>query len=212
ELTKVTTVKKYSILTILDWRNNKHKKLYEELSKEYKIEIEVLALITGDVKINDKSVFVDNDDEEIVEELNVIELKGLDKIELLNEDLSCSYYKNSGRFGVNYTDIINLEEKCSDIAKEIEKTIGNKEKILVLGHGENIYIPSRVASKLRGDVYFKSTTRSPIYCDNREGYEIKQKNIFYDEGVKYYFYNKDNIENKYDVVILITENNLNKKL
>ena len=90
--------------------------------------------------------------------------------------------------------------------------IESNEKILVLGHGENIYIPCRIASYIKGDVYFKSTTRSPIYCEDVDGYPIKEKHIFYHKGVKYYFYNKSEIEKKYDKVILITEDDLNIKL
>ena len=88
----------------------------------------------------------------------------------------------------------------------------DNKKILVLGHGENIYIPSRIASYLKGDVYFKSTTRSPIYCSNEKGYLINEKNVFYHNGVKYYFYNKSRIEEVYDKVILITEDDLDIKL
>lgn len=82
----------------------------------------------------------------------------------------------------------------------------------MLGHGENIYIPSRIAEYIRGEVYYRSTTRSPIYCSDEEGYPIKESHIFYHKGIKYYFYNKSNIEKEYDFVILITEDDLNIKL
>lgn len=208
ELIKSTNVKKYTVLSILDFRSLEHKEMFSKLSKDENVDIDVLAIISGEVETGDNNIFVDKDGIEIVEEQDVIELLALERI----DTVKCSYYKNSGRFGVNNKDIINLEKECEDIAETIQKLIGNKEKILVIGHGENIYIPSRVASKLKGDVYFKSTTRSPIYCSDEKGYPIKQKNIFYDKGVKYYFYNKDYIERNYDKVVLITENNLNKKL
>ncbi|WP_297438119.1 TRSP domain-containing protein, partial [uncultured Clostridium sp.] len=86
------------------------------------------------------------------------------------------------------------------------------KKVLVLGHGENIYIPSRVASYIKGDVKFKTTTRSPIYCKEEDGYPIKEKHAFYDRGVKYYFYNKAEIESIYDKVVFLTETDLNIKL
>ena len=106
-----------------------------------------------------------------------------------------------------------LADELEDMSRsKIQGLIESNEKILVLGHGENIYIPCRIASYINGDVYFKSTTRSPIYCENIDGYPIKEKHVFYHKGVKYYFYNKSEIEKKYDKVILITEDDLNIKL
>lgn len=212
ELTKITNIKKYTVLSILDWRSSEHKEMFSELENKESIEIEVLSLISGDVVINDRRVFTDNGDEEINSEQDVIELNSLDRIDIAKGNGEATYYRNSGRFGVYNKSIMELEQKCSDIAKKAQELIGDKKKILVLGHGENIYIPSRVAANIKGDVYFKSTTRSPIYCKNEDDYAIKQKHIFYDDKVKYYFYNKDYIEKNYDVVILITENDLSKKL
>ena len=105
-----------------------------------------------------------------------------------------------------------MEEDCLKIANEIQKLIEGNEKILVLGHGENIYIPSRIAAYIKGDVYFKSTTRSSIYCSNEEKYLLNEKSSFYHNGVKYYFYNKSYIENNYDKVVLIVEDDLKIKL
>ena len=212
ELIKSTTVKKYTVLSILDWRSLEHKEMFYKLSKKENVDIDVVSIISGEVETGDSNVFTDRDGMEIVENQEVIELLALERINTVKRNGEGSYYKNSGRFGVSSAEIVNLEKECEYIAETIQKLIIGKEKILVIGHGENIYIPSRVASKLKGDIYFKSTTRSPIYCSDEKGYPVNQKNIFYDEGVKYYFYNKDYIENNYDKVILITENDLNKKL
>ncbi|MDY4251621.1 TRSP domain-containing protein, partial [Clostridium sp.] len=65
---------------------------------------------------------------------------------------------------------------------------------------------------LKGDVYFKSTTRSPIYCSDEKDYLIREKSTFYHNEVKYYFYNRTSIEENYDKVILITEDDLDIKL
>lgn len=212
ELSNVTSIKKYTILSILDWRSSLNKELMDSLAFEKGIDIEVLSLISGNISINDNSVFYNYIDNEIEEKTSVNNLHILDRIQIKSEDENVDYYKDSGRFGVNQKDIVLLDKKCESIAKTIENDIEESDKILVLGHGENIYIPSKITSYLKNDTYFKSTTRSPIFCENIGEYPIKTAHVFYDSGVKYYMYNKEDIEKRYDKVILITENDLNIKL
>ena len=214
ELKKVTNAKKFIILSILDWRTEEHRKAYDELVNKENINVEVLSLISGDIKVTDIATYIDNNDKVIKDTTDVLNYNILDRIDLKTnyEKEVESYLLHTGRFGVEFDEIQVLESKCKDIANKIQGLIESNEKILVLGHGENIYIPCRIASYINGDVYFKSTTRSPIYCENIDGYPIKEKHVFYHKGVKYYFYNRSEIEKKYDKVILITEDDLNIKL
>lgn len=214
ELKKVTNAKKFIILSILDWRNEEHRKAYDDLINKENINVEVLSLISGDIKVNDSAIYIDNNDEVINDTTDVLNYNVLDRIDLKTsyEKEVESYLLHTGRFGIEFNEIQALESKCKDIANRLQSLIESNKKILVLGHGENIYIPCRIASYINGDVYFKSTTRSPIYCENSDGYPIKEKHVFYYKGVKYYFYNKSEIEEKYDKVILITEDDLNIKL
>lgn len=204
ELKKTTGVKKYEILTILDWRNIEYRNLYKDFMRKNKVEIEVRALISGDIEIEDNNVYCNENESLLSQKMNVNSLNILSR--------KGQYLKFTGRFGVYFDDIKKSEQECIRAANKIQEIIGDNKKILVLGHGENIYIPSRIASYLKGDVYFKSTTRSPIYCSNEKGYLINEKNVFYHNGVKYYFYNKSRIEEVYDKVILITEDDLDIKL
>lgn len=214
ELKKVTNAKKFIILSILDWRNEEHRKAYDDLVNKESINVEVLSLISGDIKVKDTATYIDNNDKVINDTTDVLNYNVLDRIDLKTnyEKEIESYLLHTGRFGVEFDEIQELESKCEDIANKLQGLIESNEKILVLGHGENIYIPCRIASYINGYVYFKSTTRSPIYCENIDGYPIKEKHVFYHKGVKYYFYNKSEIEKKYDKVILITEDDLNIKL
>ena len=204
ELKKTTGVRKYEILTILDWRNLENRNLYKDFIRKNKVEIEVRALISGDIEIEDNNVYCNENESLLSEKMNANSLNILSR--------KGQYLKFTGRFGVYFDDIKKSEQECIRAANKIQEIIGDNKKILVLGHGENIYIPSRIASYLKGDVYFKSTTRSPIYCSNEKGYLINEKNVFYHNGVKYYFYNKSTIEEIYDKVILITEDDLDIKL
>ena len=214
ELKKVTNAKKFIILSILDWRNEEYRKAYDYLVNKENINVEVLSLISGDIKVKDKTTYIDTNDEVINDTADVLNYNVLDRIDLKTsyEKEGESYLLHTGRFGIEFNEIQALESKCKDIANRLQSLIESNKKILVLGHGENIYIPCRIASYINGDVYFKSTTRSPIYCEDVDGYPIKEKHVFYHKGVKYYFYNKSEIEEKYDKVILITEDDLNIKL
>lgn len=211
-LEETTNVKKYTVLSILDWRGKEHKELFNKVCKERNIQIEVVSLISGDITVNDKTILYDGGEAVLEESTEVINIDALERFDRETTSGKKSYFKNSGRFGVEYSYIEDLEDKCKDAALKIQHMLGDNKKILVLGHGENIYIPSRVAAYLEGDIYFKSTTRSPIYCVDEETYPIKEKHSFNHEGVKYYLYNKKDIEKQYDKVVLITENDLNIKL
>lgn len=204
ELKRNTGVRKYEILTILDWRNIEYRELYKDFIRKNKVEIEVRALISGDIEVEDNNVYCYKKENLLSEKMNVNYLNILSR--------KGQYLKFTGRFGVDFDDIKKTEEECIKAANKIQEIIGDNKKILVLGHGENIYIPSRIASYLEGDVYFKSTTRSPIYCSDERSYLINERSIFYHNGVKYYFYNKSRIEENYDKVILITEDDLDIKL
>lgn len=214
ELKRATSVREFTILSILDWRNKEYRQAYKELSKNEEVNVEVLSLISGDIKINDTSTYIDNNDEILNDKIDVLKLNELDRVYIRTsyKEESESYLASTGRFGVEFKGIEALEGKCNEVAKKIQDIIGLDKKVLVLGHGENIYIPCRIASYIQGDVYFKSTTRSPIYCEDKDEYPIREKHVFYHKGVKYYFYNKSMIEKDYDKVILITEDDLNIKL
>lgn len=204
ELKRTTGVNKYEILTILDWRSLKYKKLYKDFANKNNVEIEVKALVSGEIKGEDNKIYCD-EEEKIIDERTDI-----NKINVLTRRRG--YLKFTGRFGISYGDILLLENECIKAANMIQETLGTYERLLVLGHEENIYIPSRIASFLKGDVYFKSTTRSPIYCSDEKDYLIREKSTFYHNEVKYYFYNRTSIEENYDKVILITEDDLDIKL
>jgi orotate phosphoribosyltransferase len=211
-LEETTNVKKYTVLSILDWRGKEHKELFDKVCKERSIQIEVVSLISGNITVNDKTILYDGGEAVLEESTEVINIDALERFDRETSRGKKSYFKNSGRFGMEYSCIEDLEDKCKDAALKIQHMLGDSKKTLVLGHGENIYIPSRVAAYLDGDIYFKSTTRSPIYCADEEIYPIKEKHSFSHEGVKYYLYNKKDIEKQYDKVVLITESDLNIKL
>lgn len=206
-LVKFTNIKNFTILSILDWRNNDQKSEFHRIKRKLKIDIATYALISGQIHSETNETFLIDKETELKETTSAT-------YNFTELERKYGYWKDSGKFGVEQSSIEILEKVCEKIAEKIDCILavnGYKEsdKILILGHGENIYIPSRVAAHLSFDTYFKTTTRSPIYTD---GKTIKTTDYFYDKGVKYYFYNKEEIEKKYQKVIMIAEGNCNIKL
>lgn len=209
QLSKISSIKKFSIFSILDWRSEENLKCYKKIEREYGITINVYSLISGDVICDDETVYTD--------EINIIEVESdkkaviapsfFEKVLLDTKYGKKNYIKNSGRFGVAQEEISLLEDKCKKIAESFN--ISKKSRVLVLGHGEEIYIPSRIASYIDADVYFKTTTRSPIYCDGRI---ICDKIAFEYNGVTYFLYNKFEMEQDYDQVIFISETDVLRNL
>lgn len=200
----ISNIKTFNIMTILDWRSQEYRNEYIKYTKENNIKINIYSIISGTAASTNTNVYKDNN---IIKELTEItpikDLNIITRKQFKTTNGIIDYILDSGRFGVSQADIIKLENTCKQIANSIK----TNKKTLVLGHGENIYIPSRIASYLNAD--FKTTTRSPIYCD---GEIIKTKYKFIDRDVTYYLYNKEDIEKEYEEIILITDTPLNIKL
>ena len=77
-LKRTTGVNKYEILTILDWRSLKYKKLYKDFAKKNNIEIEVKALVSGEIKGEDNKIYCD-EEEKIIDEI----LRGKDVLAIM---------------------------------------------------------------------------------------------------------------------------------
>ena len=209
QISAVSKVKKFGILTVLDWRNEEHRKKYEQMKQEKGISIAVYSVFSGSVTSEAGMIY-----EDTCEMLSNVKTRAISdfhssmRVEYeTKKGTRRSYYRDGGRFGVTQEQIQELEEECVAVAKEVSHVIGSEKpkKVLILGHGEDIYLPSRVASYIDSmhEVFFRTTTRSPIYVD---GEIIKQKHSFLDEeGVQYYFYNKEEAEETYDCILFLEE-------
>ena len=227
ELIKVTPIRQFTMLTILDWRSAEHEAMLQEMCDTHGIEIEVQALIKGVATTTDQTVYQGQTPTALTGILppdQHLSLKQVPRMTRQTASGAVAYYCQNGRFGMKQSAFEELEIQCQQAAKLISDELRKRQwrgkfygKILVLGHGEDIYYPSRVAAALthcyEGLVDFKSTTRSPIYCQSVEGYPIQQAHSFVDEeGVTYFYYNKDRIDEAYDAVVFITEKPIQTQL
>ena len=78
ELKDVTNAKKFIILSILDWRNEEYRKVYDDLVNKENINVEVLSLMSGDIKIKDTTTYIDNNDNVINDIIDVLNFNALD--------------------------------------------------------------------------------------------------------------------------------------
>ena len=191
---------RYTICSILNWMDKEAFDRFEDLKKDLNTEIEFVYLYKGSFDFKCDENYIEN---LILES----EKKDLD-FQNNNKNLQASYIyldidkyeknqkyiKYTGRFGINKQNQQNL---INQVKKECKKlNVGNK-KTLFLGSEEFMYIPMLFAKEFGENVFYHSTTRSPIVSLDIENYPIKSKfkhHSIYNEEVVNYIYNID----KYD--------------
>lgn len=212
EIAKNSNVRKFSIMTILDWRNESMKDNFRKYVSETGIDITIYSLLAGYLSKNTTTIYKNKNVTCIEKTLNSVPLNVFKRqIVSTIENPYTEYLSLTGRFGIDSECINTIEDLSHETANKLLQYLGTNKRILILGHGENIYIPSRVASYLQNIGYkvsFRTTSRTPIYCD---GEIIKDIQTFVDRGVHYYFYNRDEAE-KCDKVIMLADTPFNKMI
>ncbi|WP_440106818.1 phosphoribosyltransferase family protein [Planococcus halotolerans] len=164
--------KNYISLSILDWRSDGQKQKLEKMASASNLTIDVLALLTGEFDLNHS---------ESPEEAEVPELGGsgnqrpnrsmqFQAIEL-HSATGQYYLPFTGRFGLSSSSHLEIGKW----AEKMAEAVPSSEKPLVIGIGENMYLPLRFALALGGDALVQTTTRSPIFAAEEKGYPIKEK-------------------------------------
>lgn len=168
--------KNYASLSILDWRNDSQKEKMEKMAADRKINLTVLSLMAGHFELVHSSA---------PEEPEQAVLTGggsrIPDIELAGERLSVGsktrqhYIPYTGRFGISSKQQDEIGAWAEAAAKQVKST---SQQALVIGVGENMYLPLRFALALDGNPLVQTTTRSPIFASETAGYPIKEKAKF----------------------------------
>ncbi len=165
--------KKYISLSILDWRSESQQRNLDKLAEARNLEIEVLSLQRGEFELHHS---------ESPEEDEIQLLQG-DGKRLPNRSRQCEpvadfhsatrqrYLPFTGRFGLTSSGHRAIDEWAENTATAMPVS----DKPLVIGIGENMYLPLRFALALGGDALVQTTTRSPIFAAEEKGYPIKEK-------------------------------------
>ncbi|MGO1060776.1 phosphoribosyltransferase family protein [Planococcus sp. FY231025] len=185
--------KSYTSLSILDWRSPAQQQNVAVLGAERGIGISVLSLASGQFELHHGSSPDDG---------GLVNLRGQSSAELAEADHAGElphvsetgqrYLPLTGRFGLSSAEHLGIDGWALRTAELLQSAEG--EKPLVIGIGENMYLPLRLAFELSGEALVQTTTRSPIFAADEEGYPIKGKAEFVlpdSAGVAQFIYNLD---------------------
>ncbi|MCC0702596.1 phosphoribosyltransferase family protein [Clostridioides sp. ES-S-0049-02] len=198
----------YTICSILNWVSDENLRRISSLEIELGCKIEFVYLFKGDFNFDiNEDIVANYNDNYNISKLSIMKD---DKINLIvnhiNVDLedyigNKKYIRYTGRFGINKREQIKLKEiikrESKKIVIESKESLKKKaEKVLFLGTEEFMYIPMLFAKEKENqcDIYYHSTTRSPIINIDKNNYPIRSKfklKSFYNLDVQNYIYNID---------------------
>jgi len=189
----------YTVVSILDWRSQEHKQNFSQLEQTLGIKIHVVSLLSGQVKVRKiKEIEMQSENNES----NVLQEQSIEFVQLssffaatgfssANLENKAAFIVETGRFGLRGIDNSSLHKRASTAAAFLKKK-RTGEKTLCLGTGEFMYLPMKIAAEMGSGVVYQSTTRSPIYIENKEGYGARFGVNFpnpEDQGVSHFVYN-----------------------
>jgi orotate phosphoribosyltransferase len=211
------TIKTFTILSILDWRSYENRAKFRELEEELGITIHAVSLVEGMIEVKGQPALQEEEIEPIPAVTQHISYFSVSDVMDKNMYLHKSsinangtknhspYLKATGRFGISKEEDDAFAETFQKVGTYL-RTFRKGKKTLVIGTGEFMYIPMRVASYMGEGIYYQSTTRSPIYQAEVETYLIQNKFIFdspENAGITNYLYNIE--PNQYDEIFLFVE-------
>ncbi len=214
----------FHILTYLDWRNQASLDKYSDFEKNENIHVNVISLVQGSIgdvvngsldldQISSHELFekqIKSDSETKLPESNIVRNIYIDDFSSKSEtfmgpnSVNKTYNAFTGRFGLTDSDQIDLIDQMATIQEKLQPYVHGKT--LVLGTEEFMYLPLRMAHELKGDIFFKSTTRSPVYPSSDDSYTIKSGlkfNSSFNSDVTNYVYNIS--QENYDTILVCYE-------
>ena len=203
---------KFTLVSILDWRSPEAVQAMEQLASRRGIVIESVSLLRGRIAVQllaplPKERLQENN--QWMQRVTVTTLNAADdmqayrSIDEREHETNGRYFRYSGRFALTAQHQANIENVIETYAQQMRPLLKG-ERILVLGTGEFMYVPMKIAIALGDNVKFHATTRSPIYphidtvIQERFSFESIEM-----PGVNNYLYNVP--ANTYDTILLVTE-------
>ncbi|MGD6818565.1 phosphoribosyltransferase family protein [Metabacillus sp. 113a] len=209
--------KEYAILTLLDWRTEKHREAFKKMEEKHGITITAISLLSGSMEaegnsIEEEFVFTSDASEGKPGDAEVT-VTGLDAAAAYQTEWvsrgegpeAPSYLSVTGRFGMSD----RFEKEAGQFVNRAAEELRMRRKgvrTLCLGTGEFMYIPMRIAAEMGEGIRYQSSTRSPIHCTKKEGYPIFSKFAYPNPeqpAVQHFFYNIE--QGMYDEVFVFLE-------
>lgn len=207
--------KSYTVVSILDWRSDENVQLFKELEIELGITIHTVSLVKGTVSVSGEFDTQSPANEEGFADSSSMNVSFypifIPAPISFGEGTDKTYTRFTGRFGLSAIENRQASEWLEKIGLELQKLRTGK-KSLVLGAGEFMYVPMKIASFMGDGVFYHSTTRSPIYPLEKENYGAVNRFLFRspeDPSIQNYLYNIG--VNQYDEIFLFFERKVEQK-
>lgn len=204
----------YTVVSILDWRSGENVDRFKQLEKELGIIIHTVSLIKGTVNVLGT---VNGMNEEIEGHIDFDTPQKITFLPIKNPSLftlgtnNNPYTLFTGRFGLSSQENVEAAKWISEVGKSLA-SVRSGTKTLVLGTGEYMYLPMKIASHMGENVFYHSTTRSPIYPVQKDNYGAKNRYSFKnpeDLTVQNFVYNIT--QNQYDDIFIFFERKIEKE-
>ncbi|MEH7093377.1 phosphoribosyltransferase family protein [Neobacillus vireti] len=208
----------YTLVSILDWRSQEYQEKFLRVEQELGIKINVVSLLSGHVKIHQLKE-LDNRSNKAgtfrrggsIEVVHLGSYFTSSRFSSRYQLIGLPYLNETGRFGLKSLENFLVHQRISK-ASEFLRQKRSGVRTLCLGTGEFMYLPMRLAAEMGRGVYYQSTTRSPIYIKNEEGYGAKFGVNFpnpENENIPNFVYNIP--PNHYDELFLFFEREVSKE-
>ncbi|CQR51761.1 hypothetical protein PRIO_0473 [Paenibacillus riograndensis SBR5] len=214
--------KEYVVASLLDWRSSANIQAYRDLEQELGIRIRALSLLQGTIEVKGTpqlSLVETGGKPSVAIEAPVILTyvqDGLERLNVTSVDSSgeinpSPYLKHSGRFGLGSEDNKRLDQGIAQAAAQL-RGLREGRTALVLGVGEFMYLPMRIAAEMGEGVRYQSSTRSPIHPNRRSDYGVHCAAAYpsaVDPGITNYIYNVE--PGQYDEIFVLLERDVPRR-
>jgi hypothetical protein len=172
----------YSVVSILDWRSEENKQRFTELERTLGITINIVSLISGKVQVAESGKLIEQTQQhdtyqDTASSIKVVSLSDFFEGVCPAASNKTPLIRETGRFGIESSKNKELHEKIS-AASAVLRQHRTGANTLCLGTGEFMYIPMKLAAEMGKNVFYHSTTRSPIYIQNIKGYGARYGTSF----------------------------------
>lgn len=211
--------KEYTVVSILDWRSEANKLEFVKLERSLGITIHTVSLLTGEINVIQQKIIDTRKSNKKPEQAADIEEISLPAIfptvsyPSFTGDGSINHHPYliaTGRFGINSRAEKENQQMIKQVASRLIRKRSGK-KTLILGTGEFMYIPMKIAAEMGTGIAYQSTTRSPIFVQNAKDYGVQSGLSFSnpeDPMVSHFVYNIP--PGYYDELFVLFERKVNR--
>lgn len=209
--------KLYVVASLLDWRTKQDEEAYAELEAELGVTIKPLCLLKGSMRVEgaadlepaDTSLPEGREDAAVKVQhyddlFPSIKVSSVDSNGQIN---TSPYLMATARFGIVSEDNEAIGAGVSKAAQKLQSLrSSSNSRSLVMGTGEFMYVPMRIAAEMDVGVYYQSTTRSPIHPSQKPDYGINSGYSYPspdDPGTRNFIYNVE--PDQYEDIFILFE-------